>query len=275
MKSVIYLSFILISLAMGNPNATHNSKHTFLLKTDLTKEQVENLLNEYHKNGNEALIQETTSLHQNEVETEHDHLNETTELKVKEQKEKKKKEKKEQKEVPQEQEIPKETPEVPKPKEEEVPKASETAEVPEVPKAPEAPETPEAPEAPEVPEAPEKAENEERKETTNLKKKKNKKNEGHHNQNKNETKTNEAKEIENNVENKTVLIQNENNNIKQSNSPILGFFTVIFLTIAFVSFFVYITQPKRKIKNHNNFKELTDYLLVKENQSNKYDLRDF
>ena len=108
-----------------------------------------------------------------------------------------------------------------------------------------------------------------------MKKEKNKKNEGHHNQNKNETKANEAKEIENNVENKTVLIQNENNNIKQSNSPILGFFTVIFLTIAFVSFFVYITQPKRKIKNHNNFKELTDYLLVKENQSNKYDLRDF
>ena len=85
---------------MGNPNATHNSKHTFLLKTDLTKEQVENLLNEYHKNGTEALIQETTSLHQNEVETKNDHLNETTELKVKKQKEKKKKEKKQQKQVP-------------------------------------------------------------------------------------------------------------------------------------------------------------------------------
>ena len=51
MKNILFLSLFLLALTMGNPTQeTHNPQHTFLVKTDLTKEQIENLLNEYHRN---------------------------------------------------------------------------------------------------------------------------------------------------------------------------------------------------------------------------------
>ena len=51
MKYLIFLSLCVTAFIMANPTQEiHNSQHTYLVKTDLTKEQVENLLNEYHRN---------------------------------------------------------------------------------------------------------------------------------------------------------------------------------------------------------------------------------
>ena len=291
MKSMIFLSLCLLAMIMANPNEpTHNAQHTFLVKTDLTKEQVENLLNEYHRNHTAHTLktQEEIALHQNE----------TTHLKVKKEKEltsptkpnheitqelKKKTppklQNKEKKHAPKQ--------ETPKPPEtQEPPEAPETPEppkAPEPPEAPEAPESPEAPEAPEQPEAPEALETE----TTQLKKKQ--KNKKKLEQNKvtevNETQEIEEAEAEIVCPNKTELIEKANcteekvnlmqTNVKKSNSKILEFLFAAFLTFAFVSLFIYSTQPKKSKKINHTFNELTDYLLVKENQNKKYDIKNF
>ena len=81
MKNMLFLSLCLLALTMANPNqGTHNPQHTFLVKTDLTKEQIVNLLNEYHRNHTN---------HEQEMETGVHHENETIELKVKKEKKQK------------------------------------------------------------------------------------------------------------------------------------------------------------------------------------------
>ena len=286
MKNMILLSLCVLTFIIALPTEeTHSNQHTFLVKTDLTKEQVENLLNEYHRNHT-SLIQETTQLHQNDTHI-NGHQNETTQLKVKKQK-KKKNEKKEMKpetpkeasvEEPVEQKVP-EPPEAP-----EVPEAQEAPEVPEPQKEPEASEPQKELEAQEAPKTPE-TENE----TTNLKKKTKQREQKRIHQSEVQE-VNNTQEIENEVgpENKTELIENEtctNNKVnlmsktektevKQNNSIIIGFLSAIFITFAFLSLFIYVTQPKGKKKMNESFKELTDYLLVKENQNDKYTLRDF
>ena len=295
MKYLIFLSLCLSAFIMANPmqQQTHNGQHTFLVKTDLTKEQVQNLLNEYHRNRNHtAHFGETTTLHQNETHLFHpnEHQNETTELKVK--KQKKIKEPKNEQKQETNTKIPQELPEV----------KSEVVEIPEPQEAPEAPEAPEQPEAPETPEAPEEPEVEN--ETTNLKKKsqkqKTQKNQHQHQHGIKETNATEPIETEIQPENKTELKKksethgnttellstpcaNETTNlmsknetkVKQNNSLVYVVFSSLFALIVFVSLFVFITNPKGQKKINETFRELTDYLLVKNDQRKKYDLRDF
>ena len=131
MKYFVFLTLCLSTFIMANhTQETHNSQHTFLVKTDLTKEQVQNLLNEYHRYGKNhtQFIQETRVFHQNE--TEPLHQDETTHLKVKKGKQNKAKEMKP--------EAPKETPiKGPEVK-------NEVVEIPEPKETPKAPEAPEA-----------------------------------------------------------------------------------------------------------------------------------
>ena len=296
---------ILIILSLFILSATHAAnetahQHTFLVKTDLTKEQVEALLIQHHQNKNKNQA-ETTNLHKKSNETEektqllvNETIPETTQLKAKKDKHAKKN-----KEAPEVVEVPEvenkteaETVSLKKKgkkeKKQEVPEAPEVVEVPEVENKTEA-ETvslkkkgkkekkQEVPEAPEVVEVPE-VENKTETETVSLKKKgkkeKNKKQEV--------PETPEVKE----VENKTSLLANEtsaeakgevetetekvalvNKDIpKQSGNKVFGFIFTILLTIAFVSLIIYATQPKKSKRQFNqNNSELTDYLLVKEN----------
>ena len=265
-------SMILIILSLFILSATHAAnetahQHTFLVKTDLTKEQVEALLIQHHQNKNKNQA-ETTNLHKKSNETEektqllvNETIPETTQLKAKKDKHAKKN-----KEAPEVVEVPevenkteaetvslKKKGKKEKNKNQEVPEALEVVEVPEV-------------------------ENKTEAETVSLKKKgkkeKNKKQEV--------PETPEVKE----VENKTSLLANEtsteakgevetetekvalvNKDIpKQSGNKVFGFIFTILLTIAFVSLIVYATQPKKyKRQLNHNHSELTDYLLVKEN----------
>ena len=110
MKSLILiiLSLFILSAAHATNETVQpneSQKHTFLVKTDLTKEQVEALLNQHHQNKNQA---ETTNFHKKSNETEgitHLLVNETkpetTQLKAKKDKHEKKN-----KEVPEVQEVP-------------------------------------------------------------------------------------------------------------------------------------------------------------------------
>ena len=59
MKSIILILALLAVSTCQTAGEQHNHQHTFLVKTDLTKEQVENLLKQYYENKN----QETTQLH--------------------------------------------------------------------------------------------------------------------------------------------------------------------------------------------------------------------
>ena len=74
MKSSLFIFLGLIALSFANPNKTetHKTHHTFLVKTELTKEQIENLLNQHHMNHTH--LTQKTNLHQNENET-HEHQN--------------------------------------------------------------------------------------------------------------------------------------------------------------------------------------------------------
>ena len=291
MKYLIFFSLCISAFIMANPmQQTHNGQHTFLVKTDLTKEQVENLLNVYHRNHTAHTGETTTYLHQNETHLFHpnEHQNETTELKVK--KQKKIKEPKNEQKQETNTKIPQELPEV----------KSEVVEIPEPQEAPEAPEAPEQPEAPETPEAPEEPEVEN--ETTNLKKKsqKQKTQKNQHQHGIKETNATEPIETEIQPENKTELKKksethgnttellstpcaNETTNlmsknetkVKQNNSLVYVVFSSLFALIVFVSLFVFITNPKGQKKINETFRELTDYLLVKNDQRKKYDLRDF
>ena len=263
-------SMILIILSLFILSATHAAnetahQHTFLVKTDLTKEQVEALLIQHHQNKNKNQA-ETTNLHKKSNETEektqllvNETIPETTQLKAKKDKHAKKN---------------KEAPEVVEVPEVENKTEAETVSLKKKGKKEKKQEVPEAPEVVEVPEVENKTETE----TVSLKKKgkkeKNKKQEV--------PETPEVKE----VENKTSLLANEtsaeakgevetetekvalvNKDIpKQSGNKVFGFIFTILLTIAFVSLIVYATQPKKyKRQLNHNHSELTDYLLVKEN----------
>ena len=87
----------------------------------------------------------------------------------------------------------------------------------------------------------------------------------------------EEPENETEVEETIILAQkNTEQTPKQSNSKLFEFFSAILLSILFVSLLIYSTQPRKKYKIHGeNFKELTDYLLVKEKKNKEYELRDF
>ena len=299
MKYFIFLSLCVTAFIMANPTQEiHNSQHTYLVKTDLTKEQVENLLNEYHRNHT-AHTQETTALHQNKTSLFHpnEHQNETTQLKVK--KPKKNKEKKQE----MNQEMQQEPQKVEPIKQTEV--KNEVVEIPEPQEAPEAPEAPEQPEAPEAPEVEQPETPEVENETTNLKKKNQNTQKSQHQHGKvdatvpleeeipPENTTQLKKKSETKPENKTQIMseapcvnettnlmsKNEHTEVKQNNSIVFGFFATLISAIAFIGLFVYITMylanPKGRKKINEKFSELTDYLLVKDNQRKKYDLRDF
>jgi chemotaxis protein histidine kinase CheA len=304
-KILIILSlFILSATHAANETVQTNEphQHTFLVKTDLTKEQVEALLNQHHQNKNKNQA-ETTNLHKKSNATEektqflvNETKPETTQLKAKKDKHAKKN-----KEVSEAPEVP-EVPEVENKTEEETVnlkkkgKKEKKQEIPETPEAPEVPEVEnkteaetvslkkkgkkeknkkqEVPETPEVTEVPE-VENKTEAETVSLKKKgKKEKNKKH-----------EVPEVKE-VENKTSLLANEtsveevgeaetetekvtlvNKDVpKQSGNKVFGFIFTILLTIAFVSLIIYATQPKKYKRQFNqNNSELTDYLLVKEN----------
>ena len=285
MKNMLFLSLCLLALTMANPNqGTHNPQHTFLVKTDLTKEQIVNLLNEYHRNHTN---------HEQEMETGVHHENETIELKVKKEKKQKTHNQQVQENKP---ESPKEVHGSPQHKTE-----NKQVETPETAKKPETPERPEAPEQPEAPEAPESPENQEvtEEEKTNLKKKKKNK-EQKREQNReqkreqtvveevNETPEKVEAEIETGTENKTeinnnctegkvnLMAHNGNDTVKQGkNSFIFNFFSIAFISFIFICLFVYATQPKKRAVFNQSFTEFTDYLLVKDNHRRKYDLKEF
>ena len=63
--------------------------------------------------------------------------------------------------------------------------------------------------------------------------------------------------------------------VQQNNSLAYVFFFSVLGVIIYASLFIYITHPKGKKKINEKFSQLTDYLLVKDNQRNKYDIRDF
>ena len=288
MKIMLFLSLCLLALTMANPNqGTHNPQHTFLVKTDLTKEQIVNLLNEYHRNHTN---------HEQEMETGVHHENETIELKVKKEKKQKTHNQQVQENKP---ESPKEVHGSPHHKTEN--KQVETPETPKKPEIPEQPEAPEQQEAPEAPEAPESPENQEvtEEEKTNLKKKKKNK-EQKREQNReqkreqtvveevNETPEKVEAEIETGRENKTeinnnctegkvnLMAHNGNDTVKQGkNSFIFNFFSIAFISFIFICLFVYATQPKKRAVFNQSFTEFTDYLLVKDNHRRKYDLKEF
>jgi hypothetical protein len=295
MKYLIFLSLCLTAFITANPTQeTHNSQHTYLVKTDLTKEQVENLLNEYHRNHT-THAQETTTLHQNKTGLFHpnEHQNETTHLKVKKQKKNKQQNQEMNQEPPKEKPI--EQPQV----------KNEVVEVPEPKEAPEAPEAPEQPEAPEAPEVEQPETPEVKNETTNLKKKNQNTQKNQHQHGikeaiapleeeiQKENTTELKQKSEEKPENKTELMsnapcanettnlmsKNEHIEVKQNNSLIFVIFASVFFAFAFICLFVYLTMylpnPKARKKINEKFNELTDYLLVKDDQRKKYDLRDF
>ncbi len=226
-------SMILIILSLFILSATHAAnetahQHTFLVKTDLTKEQVEALLIQHHQNKNKNQA-ETTNLHKKSNETEektqllvNETIPETTQLKAKKDKHAKKN---------------KEAPEVVEVPEVENKTEAETVSLKKKGKKEKKQEVPETPEVKEV-------ENK----TSLLA---------------NETSTEAKGEVETETE-KVALV---NKDIpKQSGNKVFGFIFTILLTIAFVSLIIYATQPKKyKSQFNNNHSELTDYLLVKEN----------
>ena len=63
MKSIIVISLTLLTLI--NTHVSNETQHTFLVKTDLTKEQVETLLNQYHhkqgQNQTQTLLKQQNS----------------------------------------------------------------------------------------------------------------------------------------------------------------------------------------------------------------------
>ena len=318
MKSIILLELFLIVIASNKVEAEQqNKQHTFLVKTDLTKEQVETLLTQYHqKNNNQNettslkqknLTDETTQLHLTEGEDVH--KENKTQLKVKKEKHQKKNKKEKepelnQTETVQETQITPETLGVP-----EVSEASESPEVEKVnlkkksgkkekSKKPEVSEAQEMHEVPEKPEAPE-MENKTlvQTEKVNLKKKSGKKEKSKNpeesetpetsdNENKTQLLVNDTsvEELENETENEneietdTIILtkKQKDQKPKQNGSTVLGLLSVILLCVTFISFFIYVTQPKKYSKLYKNSNNgLTDHLLVKDNINKEYDVRDF
>ena len=288
MKSLTLIVSIILVLSISNiAAAPHNNtkenpqkQHTFLVKTDLTKEQVELLLNQYHQNKNQHRNQgEITNLKNQapEVpeppeapeapempEVENENETEAVSFKKKGNKKKEKNEKNEESEGPKTQEVS-EVPEVP-----EVENKNETEKIDLKKTGIEKEKEKEKIKRIGMPQTPDSSEttdgNNDRTITINFKKKGNDKKEKTEKTEK--PQINESSEVtENETEKDTVILVNKNN-AKQSGSRIIEFISVIILTFVFVSFFIYVTQPKKtdkKNKNKNSFNELAYYLKVKGN----------
>ena len=71
-----------------------------------------------------------------------------------------------------------------------------------------------------------------------------------------------------------LIAHNINDTVKQRNNS-LYFFSIIFITTIFIYLFIYETQSKQRTKLNQSFNEFTDYLLVKDTQRRKYDLKVF
>ncbi len=68
MKSTILISLGLLVIISTQAQHSNNHNHTFLVKTDLTKEQIEQILNEYHnrnRNQNQNSAETTALKHKN------------------------------------------------------------------------------------------------------------------------------------------------------------------------------------------------------------------
>ena len=288
MKSLTLIVSIILVLSISNiAAAPHNNtkenpqkQHTFLVKTDLTKEQVELLLNQYHQNKNQHQNQgEITNLKNQapEVpeppeapeapempEVENENETEAVSFKKKGNKKKEKNEKNEASEGPKTQEIS-EVPEVP-----EVENKNETEKIGLKKTGIEKEKEKEKIKRIGMPQTPDSSEttdgNNDQTIKINLKKTGNDKKEKTEKTEK--PQTNESSEVtENETEKDTVILVNKNN-AKQSGSRVIEFISVIILTIVFVSFFIYVTQPKKidkKNKIKNSFNELAYYLKVKGN----------
>lgn len=90
--------------------------------------------------------------------------------------------------------------------------------------------------------------------------------------------TEEIEESE--VDTDTIILMNKNKeettNVQQCSNKIFGFFSVILLTAAFVSLLIYSTQPKKVSELYKKrYGKFTECLLVKENNENDYEIRDF
>ena len=285
MKSLTLIISIILVLSISNiAAAPHNNtkenpqkQHTFLVKTDLTKEQVELLLNQYHQNKNQHQNQgEITNLKNQAPEVpeppeaseapempEVENENETKAVSFKK-KENKKKETNEASEGPKTQEVS-EVPEVP-----EIENKNETEKIGLKKTGIEKEKEKEKIKRIGMPQTPDSSEttdgNNDQTITINLKKKGNDKKEKTEKTEK--PQTNESSEvIVGETETDTVILVSKNN-AKQSGSIVIEFISVIILTIVFVSFFIYVTQPKKtdkKNKNKNSFNELAYYLKVKGN----------
>ena len=72
-----------------------------------------------------------------------------------------------------------------------------------------------------------------------------------------------------------MLVKKNKQNTNQKGISVFGVLFALILSLAFISFFIYVTQPRKKTKYSKNLSELTDYLLVKEKRNKEYDLRDF
>ena len=286
MKSLTLIVSVILVLSISNIEAApHNNtkenpekQHIFLVKTDLTKEQVELLLNQYHQNKNQHQNQgEITNLKNQapEVpeppeaseapempEVENENETEAVSFKKKGNKKKEKNEKNEASEGPKTQEVS-EVPEVP-----EVENKNETEKIGLKKTGIEKEKEKEKIKRIGMPQTPDSSEtidgNNDQTITINLKKKGNDKKEKTEETEK--PQTNESSEVtENETKTDTVILVNKNN-AKQSGSKVIEFISVIILTIVFVSFFIYVTQPKKtdkKNKNKNSFNELAYYLKVK------------
>lgn len=306
MKLLTLIVSIILVVSISNiAAAPHNNtkenpqkQHIFLVKTDLTKEQVELLLNQYHQNKNQHRNQEeiTNLKHQtpevpepSEVpespempEVENKNESEKVNLKKKGNKKKEKNEKREGPKMQMLSEVP-EVPEVENKNESEVIDFKKTGIEKEKEK--------EKVKRIGMPQAPDSSDttggNNDQTITINFIKKGNDKKEKTKKTEKPQThessevsevpevenKTNLLvnktldDELENEIETDTIILVNKNN-AKQSGSRIIEYISVIILSIAFVSFFIYVTQPKKtgkKNKNKNSFNELAYYLKIKGN----------
>lgn len=279
MKTTILTLFTILALIYTHiPGEPGGHIHTFLVKTDLTKEQVQTLLNQYHQNQNQHpqqnLHQNTTTLVKNEEtaqNTTHNHQetqlhsqgntihnHQTTQLKEKNEKEA---------EVQETPEVPEvsEAPEVEQNEQVNLKKKGKKEKVPEV-IEPVTLKTPEIPETPETPVTPES-------ETSELTKQNNLLVNGNSIE---EPET--AEDADTETENDTLILVNKNKEqiTQQCSNKFLGFLSSILFTIVFIALLIYATQPKKKSKIYGrNLDELSDYLLIKEIKSKEYDLRDF
>ena len=276
-SSLLILSLIVIasSQVAEHPQNEPHAQHTYLIKTDLTKEEVQTLLDQYYqthqhrygsnttvyKHVNSTEIEEAQELHQLDHQ-----INETTQLKVKKQQNLSKQQNINQHQnLNQHQKIHQNNQANAQPIEQEAEPAEEpeTVNLKKKTKAKKEfgkPEPTPAPEAETEPKTEGGNEITEQGEQTNLKREQNRYQEG---------------------QNETTVLINQNKemngqNVKQGQGKISGFISIVVLCTAFVYFFVYVTQPKKKGKyQRNNFSEITEYFLSKNKNRNEISVRDF